>query len=86
MPLLRTIALDSASLIHSAKSERCGGESSETTVNVMSERMMTNSVRPNLDASLAEAYENAPYPWNPRLQQNSLEKSGNFHGNGTPNG
>ena len=77
MPLLRTIALDSASLIYSAKSERCGGESSETamnamserTMNVMSERTMTNSARPNLDVSLAEAYENAPYPWNPRLRR-----------------
>ena len=72
MPLLRTIALDSASLIHSTKSERCRGESSETTMNVMSERTMTNSARPNLDASLAEAYENAPYPWNPRLQQSHI--------------
>jgi len=59
MPLLQTIALDSASLIHSAKSEWCRRESSETTMNemsertmnVMSERMMTNLARPNLDAS-----------------------------------
>ena len=42
---------------------------SERTMNVMSERTMTNSARPNLDASLAEAYENAPYPRNPRLRQ-----------------
>jgi len=67
MPLLQTIVLDSASLIHSAKSERCGRESSETmmnemseqtmnvmseqTMNVMSEQTMTNSARLNLDAS-----------------------------------
>ena len=37
----------------------------------MSEQMMTNSARPNLDVSLAEAYENTPYPWNPCLWQPS---------------
>ena len=46
-------------------------------MNVMSERTMTNSARPNLDASLAEAYENDPYPRNPRLRR-PYYKNGNI--------
>ena len=38
-------------LNHSAKSEWCREESSETVLNKMGERAMTNSVRLNLDMS-----------------------------------
>jgi len=41
----------------------------EQMMNLMSEQTMTNWVRLNLDVSLAEAYKNAPYPWNLHLQQ-----------------
>ena len=56
-PSCWTIVLNSASLIHSAKSEWCREESSETVLNKMSEWMMTNSARLNLDTSFGRGLQ-----------------------------